>query len=151
MKTNKKSDKKVVQKKAATCQKTRSHNPDNLPFRWEIDQEYYRQQKSLMFFCKNTLSVLRKLESGGIESKELTLTWKEVDKRKHTHKFGRNEVSEKYREFFRQFCDRREMEGEIFYQLPGKASGAHRIVGYRKDGIFYLMMDDEKHEMFSEK
>ena len=144
----KKADGKVVQKKTATCQRTQTHNPDNLPFRWEIDDEYYRQQKSLIFFCKNTLSVLRKLESGGIESKELTLTWREVDKRKHTHKFKINEVSGKYREFFKQLCDKKGIEGEIFYQMPGKAGGAHRIVGYREKGIFYLIMDDEKHEMF---
>jgi hypothetical protein len=148
MKKNKATDNRVVQKKAATCQKTRSYNPDNFPFRWEIDEEYYRQQKSLVFFCKNTLSVLRKLESGGIESKELALTWGEVDKRKHTHKFGINEVSGRYREFFRQFCDRKEIDYGALYQMPGKASGAHRIVGYRENGIFYLVMDDEKHGMF---
>jgi hypothetical protein len=48
---------------------------------------------------------------------------------------------------FKQLSDKREIGSGDFYQIPGKAGGAHRIFGYRKDGIFFLVLDDEEHEV----
>ncbi|MDR3117521.1 MAG: hypothetical protein LBT98_03040 [Puniceicoccales bacterium] len=46
-----------------------------------------------------------------------------------------------------KICCRHKIDAESFYQLPGKAGGAHRIIGYRKNHIFHLIYDDRDHSL----
>jgi hypothetical protein len=121
--------------------RTEFENHESNAFNWKIDNEYYKRQKELRFFCEYTLSVLRILEAS-------KLTWEEIHKRPNTHPFKVSEVSWRYQEILVPFCDRREIDYGAFYQIPGQASGAHPMMGYRKEGVFYLVMDDKDHGMF---
>jgi hypothetical protein len=127
----------LLQRSSNDCRQ----NLDLSPFAWEIDREYYHQQKKLHFFCEYTLSVLRKIESENI-------TWEQLAARKNTHTIRIGSVGDKYRKMFTRVCSNNKIDPSLFYQIPGKASGAHPIVGYRKEGVFYLVMDDEEHGMF---
>jgi hypothetical protein len=44
-------------------------------------------------------------------------------------------------------CNRAKVDPDAFYQIPGNASQSHRIIGYRKNGIFYLAYDDKDHSL----
>jgi hypothetical protein len=71
--------------------KTGLENHENCPFDWKIDDEYYKRQKELRFFCEYTLFLLQMLEAS-------KLTWAEIHKLHNTHSFKVPEVSCRYQE-----------------------------------------------------
>jgi hypothetical protein len=111
-------------------------------FHWDVDQEYYTHG-NLAFFYQYTLPVLREYE-------RKNMTWKQIKKHNpKAHEFmimGIQNPSQ--RKAFEKFRDKRKIDSDSFFQIPGKASDGHRIIGYRgNNGFFYLIRDDEHHEM----
>jgi hypothetical protein len=117
-------------------------NPDKRIFNWDFDGEYFVHQKSLEFFAKNTLPVLRSLE-------KRLVTWAEIKHSyRHAHRFNAGYANGIFRRIFKELCKKKEIEEEAFYQFPGELLKLHRIIGYRANGgIFYLVLDDEMHEV----
>lgn len=110
---------------------------DRCLFRWEVDALYF-PNGSLEFFCKYTLPVLRKTENSSV-------SWKQLAKKRHCHWFRALAVTGDLRNFLIAICEKRKIDSESFYQLPGLESDAHRIIGYRRTGTFYLIYDDRDH------
>jgi hypothetical protein len=108
-------------------------------FNWEVDL-LYLSFGELSFFCQYTLPVLRGFGEGRI-------AWKEIFKIKHCHGVNVLHVQDVRRKCFINACNRARIEPDAFFQIPGKASSAHRIIGYRKNGTFYLVYDDKDHSL----
>jgi hypothetical protein len=119
--------------------KVRAPLGDDTPFDWAVGEEYARCGE-LYFFCGNTLPVLR-----GWERKKIS--WKELEKVRHCHYFNALFVKKPHRDIFAKVCKRIKLDPDSFFQIPGGASPAHRIIGYRKNGIFYLVYDDKDHSL----
>jgi hypothetical protein len=109
-------------------------------FDWTVDKKYYAHG-DLMFFCEYTLPVLQNLVRNQME-------WGRLIKLPHCHSFRINDASCKFHKLLYDICSSRDVSHDSFYQMPGKASSQHRIIGYRKNRIFHLFYDDKEHSFF---
>ena len=119
--------------------KVRASFDEDVPFDWVVDEEYARHGE-LCFFCENTLLVLRDWE-------RRRTSWQELKKVPHCHYFNTLFVQKSYRAIFARVCKRVKIDPDSFFQIHGRANLTHRIIGYRKNGIFHLVYDDKDHSL----
>jgi hypothetical protein len=102
---------------------------------------YYKREKGFQFFCKNTLPVL-----WGYCVKNLT--WNDILSIPHNHRIKIKKISGSYVEIFKHISASLSISDDSFCQLRGGILGKHRIIGYRKDGVFHVLFEDKEHEVY---
>ena len=122
-----------------------SHDsPDSLPFKCEFKEKYMNFKNPVFGFSKTNKTIKDFITSvfEPLVDTYSGLSWKDVDGRVHCG-YLKN-ISQKQKEILGCFSE--EVLSNLYHI---DLTYSHRLIGYRKRGVFYPILDDKNHKFTS--
>lgn len=120
--------------------------PDGNNFIWAIQSDQIDWKHEYYGFTENVLNDFATAIKPKLDN-YCTMTWSEVNNRQHCHSWDASnsrisiDMRNRLIELYKNDIDK---TPETLYQI--NLDGTHRIWGYKKDSVFYILFNDPEHK-----